>query len=136
MQDNLCIIGFTLIIHIQNKTFYCRFKTQNKNLAPMLEKQKWKSCSSQPTPRAAKLHSPKPPSMFVEPQEKIPSMCHLLHSHISFSSNASLLLAYGYTIIQYFSWDLVIYEPPSLQHSTRSCDLIFGDVASCILSSY
>ena len=49
------------------------------NLAPTLGKQKWRSCSSQPTPRAAKLLAPEALSLFVEPQEKNPSMCHLLH---------------------------------------------------------
>ena len=36
----------------------------------MLGKQKWRSCSSQPTPRVAKLLAPEPPSLFAEPQEK------------------------------------------------------------------
>ena len=47
-------------------------KQQNKNLAPLLGKQKWNSHSSQPTPRAAKSLAPEPSSLFVEPQEKNP----------------------------------------------------------------
>ena len=63
------------------------------NLEPMLGKQKWRSsCSSQPTPRAAKLLDPEPLSMFVEPQEQNPSMQHLMYSHIQSLFNASLLL--------------------------------------------
>ena len=62
------------------------------NLALMLGKQKWRSCSSQPTPRATKLLAPKPPSLFAEPQEKNPSMHHLLHYDIQYPSNAILLL--------------------------------------------
>ena len=42
------------------------------NMAPMLGRQKWRICSSQPTPREAKLLAPKPPSLFAEPQEKNP----------------------------------------------------------------
>ena len=45
----------------------------------MLEKQKWRSCFSQPTPRAAKLLAPEPLILSVEPQEKNISMCYLLH---------------------------------------------------------
>ena len=44
--------------------------------------------------------------------------------------------AYGYANLQYFAYDFVVYDPHALQHSTRSCDLIFGDDASCILSSH
>ena len=63
------------------------------------EKQIWNSCSTQPTPRASKLLAPKPPSLFIEPQEKISLMHPLLHSHIQSTSNASLLLSYRHTII-------------------------------------
>ena len=63
------------------------------------EKQRWNSCSTQPTPRASKLLAPKPPSLFVEPQEKNSLMHPLLHSHIQSTSNASLLLSYRNTII-------------------------------------
>ena len=62
------------------------------NLAPMLGKQKWRSCSSQSTSRVAKLLAPEPPSMFAKPQEKNPSMRHLLHSPIQSPSSASLQL--------------------------------------------
>ena len=106
------------------------------NLAPMLRKQKLRSCFSQPTPREAKLLALEPLSLFVEPQEKNPKMCHLLHSHILILVQCQPLAAHGHAIIQYFSQDLVIYEPLALQHSTRSCDLILGDDASCILSSH
>ena len=51
-------------------------------MAPTLGKQEWICCSSQPTPKVAKLLAPEPPIMFVEPQEKNPSMRHLLHSPI------------------------------------------------------
>ena len=37
------------------------------NLAPTLGKQKWRSCSSKPTPRAAKLIAPKPPKQILKP---------------------------------------------------------------------
>ena len=45
----------------------------------MLEKQKWRISSSQPTPRATKLLAPEPPILFDKPQEKIILMLHLLH---------------------------------------------------------
>ena len=107
------------------------------NLEPMLGKQKWRSCSSQPTPRAARLLSPEPSILFVEPQEKNPSTHHLLHSHNLIPVQSQPTIAHGHTNIQYFAQDLVIYANlPALQHSTRSCDLIFGDDASCILSSH
>ena len=61
-------------------------------LAPMLGKQKWRSCFSQPTPIASKLLAPEPPIMFTEPQEKNPSMRHLLHSQIQSQSNANLMV--------------------------------------------
>ena len=105
-------------------------------MAPTPGKQKWRSCSSQPTPRAAKLPAPEPPRLFTEPQEKNPSMRHLLHSHILIHVQFQPPAAHGHTNIQYFSQDLFIYEPPSLQCSIRSCDLIFLDYASCILSSH
>ena len=44
-------------------------------------------------------------------------------------------VAHGHTIKQYFSQDLVIYEPP-LQQSTKSAYLIFEDDASRILISH
>ena len=106
------------------------------NLAPTLGKQKWRSCSSQTTPRATKLLAPKPLSMFVEPQDQNPSMYHLLHSHILILFQCYPSVAHGRTNLQYFYQDLVIYGPPALQHSTRSCELIFGNDASCILSSH
>ena len=42
------------------------------NLAPTLGKQMWRSCSSQPTPRATKLLAPEPLSLFTKPQEQNP----------------------------------------------------------------
>ena len=106
------------------------------NPTPMLGKQKQRSCSSQLTPKAAKLLVPEPPSLFAEPQEQNTSMCLLLHSQILIPVQCQPPFAYGHTNLQYYAQDLVIYEPHSLQHSTRSCDLIFGDDASCILSSH
>ena len=106
------------------------------NLEPMLGKQKWRIYSSQPTPIAAKLLALELLSMFTKPQEKNTLMRHLLHSHILILVQCQPLAAHGHAIIQYFSQDLVIYEPLALQHSTRSYDLIFGDDASCILSSH
>ena len=102
----------------------------------MLGKHKWRSCSSQLTPYAAKLLALEPPSLFVKPQEQNPSMRHLLHSQILILVQCQPPTTHGHTNIQYFSQDLVIYESPSLQYSTRICDLIFGDDASCILSSH
>ena len=49
------------------------------NLAPTLGKKRWISCSSQPTPKAAKLLAPEPSILFAEPQEKNISMRHLFH---------------------------------------------------------
>ena len=47
----------------------------------MLGKQKWRRCSSQPTPREAKLLAQEPLSLFSEPQEKntlnAPSLAYL-----------------------------------------------------------
>ena len=40
------------------------------NLEPIPGKQKWRSCSSQPTPRETKLISLEPPFLFAELQEK------------------------------------------------------------------
>ena len=70
-----------------------------------------------------------PLSLFVEPERKIlinvPSLCiNRLFPHPSLAS----CLFDGHTILQYFAQDLVIYEPPSLQHSTRSLDLILGQI--------
>ena len=74
-------------------------KQQNKNLAPMLGKQRWNSRSIQPTPRASKSLPPEPSILFIEPQEKNPLMRHLFHYQIQSPSNASLLLSHGHTII-------------------------------------
>ena len=66
----------------------------------MLGKQRRNSCSTQPTPRAAKSLSPEPPIMFVGPQEKNPlNVPSLALSNSIPTSNASLLLANGHTII-------------------------------------
>ena len=43
---------------------------KSRNLARTLGKQVWRCCSSQPTPREAKLLALEPPSLFAEPQEK------------------------------------------------------------------
>ena len=74
-------------------------KQQNKNLAPMLGKQRWNSRSTQPTPRASKSLAPEPSSLFTEPQEQNPLMRHLLHYQIQSSFNDSLMLANGHNII-------------------------------------
>ena len=47
-------------------------------MEPRMEKQKWRSCSSQPTPTIAKLLAPKPLILLAEPQEKNMSIHHLL----------------------------------------------------------
>ena len=110
-------------------------KKQNKKLAPILGKQKWNICSSQPTPRAARSLAPEPSKCLLNQKRKTHLMCHILHYQIQSTPNANLLRANGHTIIQYFAQDLVIYEPSSLQHSTRNCDLIFGDDASHLVAS-
>ena len=106
------------------------------NLAPTLGKQKLRSCSSQPTPRATKLFAPEPPSLFVESQEKNINVPSLVFHKCLIPIQCQPPASYGHTNLQFFSQDLVIYEPPALQHSTRICDLIFGDDASCIQSSH
>ena len=73
--ENAYIIRLWSIIaikHFTNTSYYTRIihKKQSRNLAPMLGKQKWRSCSSQQTPRAAKLLTWEPPSLFVEPKYK------------------------------------------------------------------
>ena len=106
------------------------------NLAPMLGKQKWRSCSSQPTPRVTKLLAPEPSSLFIEPQEQNPQCDISCILEMLIFIQRQPLVAHGHSNKHYFSQDLVIYEPPALQHSTRSCNLIFGDDVSCILSSH
>ena len=54
------------ISHVHPTTYKIIHKKQSRNLEPMLGKQKWRSCSSQPTPRASKLLAPEPPSLFSE----------------------------------------------------------------------
>ena len=105
-------------------------------MAPMLGKQEWRCCSSQPTPRVAKVLALEPPSLFVEPQEKNINVSSLAFHRCLIPVQCQPPFAYGHTNLQYYAQDLVIYEPPSLQHSTRSCDLILGNGASCILSSH
>ena len=80
------------------------------NPAPMLEKQKWRSCYSQPTPKEAKLLALEPSNLFAEPEEKNDSMCHLLHSQIQSSSNARLLLLMDILIYSIFpkTWSFMI----------------------------
>ena len=72
------------------------------NLAPILEKQKWRSYSSQATPRAANLLAPKPPILFDEPQEKNPSTCHIFHCQIQSLSNYIVLLLMDILIYSIF----------------------------------
>ena len=79
--------------------------------------------------RSQNLLAPEVPNMFSKPQGKIPinvsSLCiNRLFPHPSPTS----FLFNGHTILQRFSQDMVIYEPPPLQYSTRSFDLIFGKI--------
>ena len=85
-------------------------KQQNKNLAPLLGKQKWNSHSSQPTPRAAKSLALEPSSLFVEPEEKNPLMHHLLHYQIQSPSNVILLLLMDILLYSIFpsTWSFMI----------------------------
>ena len=102
----------------------------------MRGKQKWGSPSSQPTLRASKLLALEPSSLFTKPQEKYISIPISFISQMLIPDHCQPPIDYGHTNLQYFSYDLFIYDPPALQHSTRSCDLIFGDDASSMLSSH
>ena len=78
------------------------------NLAPMLGK-KVEKLFLLTNSQSSQVLAPEPPSLFVEPQEKNPSMCHLLHSQIQSLSNAILLLLMDILIYSIFpmSWSFM-----------------------------
>ena len=103
----------------------------------MLGKQKWRICSSQPTPKEAKLLSIEPYSLFVEPKEKNILIHHLLHyTNVNPPSNCSLLLLTYILLNDVFPRTWSFMSLLLFNNSTRSANLIFGDDASCISSSH